>query len=643
MSSPTFPAGPSNGQAHSEFGITWNYNSGTGLWESAIGENTTVVTKNKLQQYTFGAISLTDVASKLSHQLLSIEEVDSNIVNLKQAILDSEFEFQRIHKSTSINLNAAISRVFTLEKQLGGTAAPGANESTSLAALTTSTKTNLIAAINTLAPKAGPSFTTNGNIPASFDHFPDLPAQSSKSILSRNTVAPSNSPIFTGSPSMTTNPILTDESTKIATTQYTALKIRDELQNTSVSIVPESANVVLDLGASGKEFNDIYIKGDILPKTDQQNIGSATQPFGTIFANTGRLAINTLFIGDDSISGNVNGGVNLPDGTSIGDAENVISSGIFSTVLDEKISKATGYNKLRGTFSSAGTVISARTPVCLDSNGELVDVVSGNLNSFIGFTEARIESNGSGFVIVHGPVTGFSNLTANAVYHITTGGILTETASSTTKKIGIATSTTELFLFSTPIDPYILNRDKVSLSDFSISTLAASSNGGLSYNATTGVFSFTPPDLGIFAEKASPTFTGTPTAPTASVGDNPSTQIATTAYVTSKIAATAPSQHNAQLTGTPTAPTAGTSEESTQIATTAYVANKIAATPLNTLSDVVINNPLNGHGIVFNSTTSRFENGLVGGGGAGVDFIVDGGTATQASTSIQIILDGGSA
>ena len=42
------------------------------------------------------------------------------------------------------------------------------------------------------------------------------------------------------------------------------------------------------------------------------------------------LAINTLFIGDDSISGNVNGGVNLPDGTSIGDAENVISSGIFN-------------------------------------------------------------------------------------------------------------------------------------------------------------------------------------------------------------------------------------------------------------------------------------------------------------------------
>ena len=68
--------------------------------------------------------------------------------------------------------------------------------------------------------------------------------------------------------------------------------------------------------------------------------------------------------------------------------------------------------------------------------------------------------------------------------------------------------------------------------------------------------------------------TGTPTAPTAGVGDTPSTQIATTAYVTSKIAATAPSQHNAQLTGTPTAPTAGTSEESTQIATTAYVAKQ---------------------------------------------------------------------
>lgn len=40
---------------------------------------------------------------------------------------------------------------------------------------------------------------------------------------------------------------------------------------------------------------------------------------------------------------------------------------------------------------------------------------------------------------------------------------------------------------------------------------------------------------GIFAPLASPAFTGTPTAPTAAVGDN-STQIATTAFTTAQVA-----------------------------------------------------------------------------------------------------------
>jgi hypothetical protein len=76
------------------------------------------------------------------------------------------------------------------------------------------------------------------------------------------------------------------------------------------------------------------------------------------------------------------------------------------------------------------------------------------------------------------------------------------------------------------------------------------------------------------AALASPTFTGTPAAPTAAVDTN-TTQLATTAYVVgqgyAKLASPA-------LTGTPTAPTATAGTNTTQIATTAFVTAAVPAT-----------------------------------------------------------------
>jgi hypothetical protein len=71
---------------------------------------------------------------------------------------------------------------------------------------------------------------------------------------------------------------------------------------------------------------------------------------------------------------------------------------------------------------------------------------------------------------------------------------------------------------------------------------------------------------------ASPALTGTPTAPTQSVGDN-STKIATTAFVLANqpsLASYAPLASPA-LTGNPTAPTQTAGDNSTKIATTAFV------------------------------------------------------------------------
>ena len=81
--------------------------------------------------------------------------------------------------------------------------------------------------------------------------------------------------------------------------------------------------------------------------------------------------------------------------------------------------------------------------------------------------------------------------------------------------------------------------------------------------------------LALKANIASPALTGTPTAPTASLGTN-TTQIATTAFVASGLALKANIASPA-LTGTPTAPTASQGTNTTQIATTAFVATELSA------------------------------------------------------------------
>ncbi|MCF2475260.1 phage tail protein [Citrobacter braakii] len=85
-----------------------------------------------------------------------------------------------------------------------------------------------------------------------------------------------------------------------------------------------------------------------------------------------------------------------------------------------------------------------------------------------------------------------------------------------------------------------------------------------------------------YAPKASPTFTGTPKAPTAAAGTN-TTQIANTAFVQAVVTALnnalalkAPLASPA-LIGTPTAPTAAQTVNNTQVATTAFVKSAIAA------------------------------------------------------------------
>jgi parallel beta-helix repeat protein len=90
----------------------------------------------------------------------------------------------------------------------------------------------------------------------------------------------------------------------------------------------------------------------------------------------------------------------------------------------------------------------------------------------------------------------------------------------------------------------------------------------------------------LLAPKASPAFSGAPTAPTASPLTD-STQVATTAYTDAAVAAETSRAETAEalkaplaspaLTGSPTAPTATTGDTSARIATDAFVATAVAA------------------------------------------------------------------
>ncbi len=88
--------------------------------------------------------------------------------------------------------------------------------------------------------------------------------------------------------------------------------------------------------------------------------------------------------------------------------------------------------------------------------------------------------------------------------------------------------------------------------------------------------------IGTKANTVSPTFTGTPLAPTAGAGTN-STQLATTAFVTTAGNLKADLASPA-LTGVPTSVTAAAGTDTTQIATTAFVQGEFTLANVNAMA-----------------------------------------------------------
>jgi hypothetical protein len=540
----------------------------------------TIVTKNTPQSYTGG----TSAAAK--GNVLSVLEVDSNFINLKEGLINVETDLTAYVNATFISANSPA---------LTGTpTAPTPGGASNSQIQTVDGVNTLISPIDTLVN--GPSY---GNVALGL------------SVANKASVA---SPQLTGFPKLigsTYNFTTWDAtSTYLTTVGY----VQDKLINLTGTIKPATAGGV-SIGSATEHVNELHVN-TVLPAGANATIGTPTNRFTFGYFDTGDFGPNTILVGDAEISAD---GTTLvvPVNTAIGDQENVIPPNIASTTVDKRFGELSLVQDLDQSFTATGS-ITARDPVAINADGTVSTVSASvsNLN-FIGIALASAADAASVTVRVHGTVTGFSGLTDGDALFTETDGTLVQTKTTTALKVGVALSTTDALIFTTSnLDTYLLNIKKAELNDFSITANAsASGSGGLSYNNATGEFTLTPADTSTFATTSyvntqvanlvdsAPGSLDTLNELAAALNDDAS--FSTT--VTDSIALKAPLASPA-LTGTPTAPTAATSTNTTQLATTAFVQSEISGlgnANLNSFS-VTSNSASGGGSLAYNNANGVF-------------------------------------
>ena len=239
--------------------------------------------------------------------------------------------------------------------------------------------------------------------------------------------------------------------------------------------------------------------------------------------------------------------------------------------------------KLKETFTTA-TAVSTNDPVAINANGTVSKINSTatpavSYLNYIGVAESSVSSGSTVSVVVHGPITGLSNLTSGS--DLFCKSVWTNKSHKQHYKHEDRNGDKCYcgFLFTTSnLDIYLLNYQKIDTEDLSVSTGSASGTGSLTYNNSTGVFTFAPADLSTYATQSyvgtqisnlvdsAPSTLDTLNELAAALGDD--ANFSTT--ITNSLATKAPLASPA-LTGVPTAPTASSSTNTTQIATTAFV------------------------------------------------------------------------
>ena len=537
-----------------------------------------IVTKGTNQTYSAGGSTIGGASSV--NRLLSVSEVDANFINLKQGVVNLEY--------TASTTYAPLS-----SPALTGT---GGNPATYSRTIPTGTSTFEIATTSFVQQELGPTATIVS------DTNVGNQVLNTKISLKANLNGPTT---FTGAVRLSgvNNATLAGDAQRIVNTGYVDYK----LQNIDVNLLPTTGGQI-NIGTSSNYINEIHVK-QILPAGTNTSIGTASNPF-----DEGYFANNTIFIGSAGLSQGAAGGIVLPEGSAFGDEDSTIPRNLISTELDKAFGDLTSGPKkaIKLTLVASGG-ISSGNAIILNSNGT-VSAISTTNTSFIGFAATSATNGNNVDIIVAGPVTGLSGLLTNSEVLVSSTGTLKFSRTLPSDiKVGTATSTTELFLYSTStMDVYALAKAKAELADFSVNTASAGSNG-LTYNSSTGVFDFTPVDLTTFATQSyvdteianlvnsAPTSLDTLDELAAALNDD--ANFAST--VTNSIGTKAPLASPA-LTGTPTAPTASSSTNTTQIATTAFVQTEITDKIEFTNLSVSTASASSGGALSYNNATGQF-------------------------------------
>lgn len=281
-----------------------------------------------------------------------------------------------------------------------------------------------------------------------------------------------------------------------------------------------SANSFWVLTNDGSGLNLTNLSTNILPSTDATyNIGSATNQWNNVYI------ANSLNIDGAVITANADGSLNFPAGSAV---EATIPETLLDlNIVDGTVGQAlltTGvgtfyfgdvlqYTDLSVTVATAGTAGLTYN----NSTGEFT-YTPPDLSSYFEFTGDYTELtnrptipsgiNDLDFIdivgVTNGQVLKYNSATGNWENENEAGGIdLTDFSVATNSASSSSTlsynNTTGTFTFTPPDIS-----DFIALTDISVGADgAASGSGSLTYNSTSGVFTYTPPDLSDFVTSTS--------------------------------------------------------------------------------------------------------------------------------------------
>jgi len=281
-----------------------------------------------------------------------------------------------------------------------------------------------------------------------------------------------------------------------------------------------SANSFWVLTNDGSGLNLTNLSTNILPSTDATyNIGSATNQWNNVYI------ANSLNIDGAVITANPDGSLNFPAGSAV--EADIPETLLDLNIVDGTVGQAlltTGvgtfvfgdvlqYTDLSVTVATAGTAGLTYN----NSTGEFT-YTPPDLSSYFQFTGDYTELtnrptipsgiNDLDFIdivgVTNGQVLKYNSATGNWENENEAGGIdLTDFTVATNPAASSSTlsynNTTGTFTFTPPDIA-----DFIALTDISVGADgAASGSGSLTYNSTSGVFTYTPPDLSDFVTSTS--------------------------------------------------------------------------------------------------------------------------------------------